>query len=123
MVAIALDKNGEIAADPEVALDGVPGSTLDGRSMEEIVYNTVDTTVDSIPQKRRKDDPAGELPSPIDLPAGCRFQTRCPYRRDVCGERVPELRVVDDRLVRCHFADEPGFPLQSATSHAEAAGT
>ena len=64
---------------------------------------------------------AGELPSPIDLPAGCRFQTRCPHRRDVCGERVPELRVVDDRLVRCHFAGEPGFPPPAATSPAAAA--
>ena len=66
---------------------------------------------------------AGELPSPIDLPTGCRFQTRCPHRRDLCGERVPELRVVEDRLVRCHFAGEAGFPSQAATSPAEAAGT
>ncbi|MEO5699147.1 MAG: oligopeptide/dipeptide ABC transporter ATP-binding protein [Casimicrobiaceae bacterium] len=55
---------------------------------------------------------AGELPSPIDLPSGCRFQTRCPYRQDICGTRVPELKAVGDRLVRCHFAGEPGFPPQ-----------
>ena len=50
----------------------------------------------------------GDLPSPIDLPGGCRFQTRCPYRQAVCGETVPDLRQVEGRLVRCHFAGEAG---------------
>jgi ribonuclease J len=55
-VAIALDKDGELSADPEVALDGIPLSTLDGRSMEEKVLDTVEGTIESIPKKRRKDD-------------------------------------------------------------------
>ena len=55
-VAIALDKRGEICADPEVVLDGVPTTTLDGGSMEDHVYDTVDGTLESIPVKRRKDD-------------------------------------------------------------------
>ncbi len=55
-VAVALDKHGEVCADPEVALDGVPEIMLDGRSMEEHVFATVDGTLDSIPQKRRRDD-------------------------------------------------------------------
>ena len=56
VVAIALDKRGEVAADPEVALDGIPALTQDGRSMEEMVFDTVDGTLESIPLKRRKDD-------------------------------------------------------------------
>ena len=55
-VAIALDKRGEIAADPEIALDGIPDKTLDGRSMEDMVYDAVEGTLESIPPKRRKDD-------------------------------------------------------------------
>ena len=47
---------GEICADPEIALDGVPSTTLDGGSMEDHVYDAVDGTLESIPIKRRKDD-------------------------------------------------------------------
>ncbi|MCW5729962.1 MAG: dipeptide ABC transporter ATP-binding protein [Alphaproteobacteria bacterium] len=53
---------------------------------------------------------AGDVPSPIEPPSGCRFHTRCPYRQDRCAREAPQLRAVEDRLVRCHFAGEPGFP-------------
>jgi oligopeptide transport system ATP-binding protein len=45
---------------------------------------------------------AGEIPSPIDVPAQCRFSTRCPRVIDVCRERVPPLeRVERDHYVAC----------------------
>jgi len=53
---------------------------------------------------------AGEVPSPLDPPAGCRFHTRCPYAEARCRAGAPPLRAAEDRLVRCHFAGEPGFP-------------
>ncbi len=55
----------------------------------------------------------GEVPSPINPPSACRFHTRCPYRQDICAEKPPDLRSVEGRLVRCHFAGEPGFPPQA----------
>lgn len=49
---------------------------------------------------------SGELPSPIDPPAGCRFHTRCPYAKDCCRTEIPELSEINGRFVACHRAEE-----------------
>ena len=54
-VALALTEKGELAADPDVQLIGVPETTADGRVMEEIAYNAVIETFDSLPRARRRD--------------------------------------------------------------------
>ena len=64
---------------------------------------------------------SGDVPSPVDPPRGCRFHTRCPYRKDVCAAEAPALRALAGRLVRCHFAGEPGFP-PAPTAPAAAVG-
>lgn len=49
----------------------------------------------------------GEIPSPIDPPAGCRFQNRCKYATDRCREEEPQLRLVgEDHYVACHRCGE-----------------
>lgn len=45
----------------------------------------------------------GEIPSPINVPEGCRFAERCPKVMDMCRQRTPELKPVDDRLIACHL--------------------
>ena len=55
-VAIAIDRNGDIAADSEVEIDGVPKHTADGRSIQELILVAVEGTLDGIPPKRRKDE-------------------------------------------------------------------
>lgn len=46
----------------------------------------------------------GEVPSPINPPPGCRFNTRCPYANDRCIKEEPELVEVDkDHYFACYF--------------------
>jgi len=46
----------------------------------------------------------GELPSPIDPPAGCPFHSRCPIAQDRCKLERPVLRpVAGGTLAACHF--------------------
>ncbi len=45
----------------------------------------------------------GDVPSPLDPPAGCRFHPRCAHATDVCRSEQPQLRPMDDgRLAACH---------------------
>jgi dipeptide transport system ATP-binding protein len=50
----------------------------------------------------------GELPSPLRPPSGCVFSSRCPYAQEKCRAERPLPRVVEERLVACHFAGEVG---------------
>ena len=44
----------------------------------------------------------GDIPDLAAPPAGCRFHPRCPQVQPACGEKIPELRPVEDgHLVRC----------------------
>ena len=49
---------------------------------------------------------SGEMPNPIDPPAGCSFHPRCPYANERCREERPNLRPADDSLVACHAVSE-----------------
>ena len=55
----------------------------------------------------------GDLPSPANPPAGCRFHTRCPWRQETrCDDERPQLRVVEidgvpsSHRVACHWAEQ-----------------
>jgi oligopeptide/dipeptide ABC transporter ATP-binding protein len=46
---------------------------------------------------------SGEVPSPLDPPAGCRFHPRCPFVLPRCVSEEPALRSESGRLVACHL--------------------
>ena len=43
----------------------------------------------------------GDVPSPLDPPAGCPFHPRCPYAREICRTQKPELKKSGSREVAC----------------------
>jgi peptide/nickel transport system ATP-binding protein len=59
--------------------------------------------------KPRKVISSGEIPSPVDVPNGCSFHTRCPFAMEVCRRVDPVM--VEGALrhqVRCHLFTQPG---------------
>jgi ribonuclease J len=59
-VALAINDKGVLLADPELELIGIPDNTADGRLMDELAYNAVVETLDSLPKPRRRDPDAVE---------------------------------------------------------------
>jgi len=54
--------------------------------------------------KPKKVVPTGEIPSPVDIPTGCSFHTRCNRRMDICSREDPAMReVAPGHFVRCHL--------------------
>jgi oligopeptide transport system ATP-binding protein len=58
---------------------------------------------------------SGELPSPSNPPAGCRFHQRCPVARPKCASEAPVLLEAGERSVACHF---PLMATSAVTPHA-----
>ena len=49
----------------------------------------------------------GDIPSPVNPPAGCRFHTRCKYATERCATEVPKLHCTSgEHCVACHLLDK-----------------
>jgi peptide/nickel transport system ATP-binding protein len=57
------------------------------------------------PERKRKTiELKGEVPSAINIPAGCRFHPRCPFAEEICKKKEPELTVTPaNHFVACHL--------------------
>ena len=90
-----------------------PAEALHHRAVHPYTRLLLDSIPDPDPY-RAADQPegqreqAGELPSPLAPPSGCRFRTRCPLATERCTNEEPQLREVGPgHYVACHNSDAP----------------
>jgi oligopeptide/dipeptide ABC transporter ATP-binding protein len=86
-------------------VESAPAATLWRRPMHPYTRALIAAVPD--PARRRQAAPlAGDLPSPQDVPTGCRFHPRCPFATDLCRTTEPPPRTLEDgHAVACHHAE------------------
>ena len=85
-----------------------PASDVYARPVHPYTRGLIDTipVADPAISRAREDrGVAGELPSAIRPPSGCRFRTRCPLAQQICAQKEPPLRpfTAGGHLAACHF--------------------
>lgn len=66
-----------------------------------------------IEKRRQRIILTGDLPSPINIPRGCRFHTRCPMAEAICHEAEPAFEAKEGRehYAACHFSERVTAPI------------
>ena len=90
------------------------GKIMEKGTTEQIIYEPLHPYTKALIAAVPTPDPSykrsevvlkGEIPSPINIPSGCRFHTRCPERiGKICKEKEPQLiNVGKNHFVACHL--------------------
>ena len=92
------------------------GSIVEIGKADELYFNPKHPYTEILIGSNPEPDPAlersrpstaisGEIPSPVNVPEGCRFANRCPQVMDVCKRETPRLIALKDldRQVACHL--------------------
>jgi oligopeptide transport system ATP-binding protein len=81
-------------------------STLFERPLHPYTYALLSSVPIPDPEKTKEFGVLeGDVPSPIDIPPGCRFRPRCRYATDRCASEAPRLVEAEPgHLVECHYS-------------------
>jgi oligopeptide transport system ATP-binding protein len=82
-----------------------PGEELYQRPImpyTEALLSAVPVPDPDLAERRERIVLTGDVPSPINPPAGCRFHPRCRYATEICGEVEPPLTDYEGHLAACH---------------------
>lgn len=91
------------------------GEFVESGSLEDIFTGTehhpytrgLFGSIPNLTEKSRRLNPiSGMVPDPTDLPPGCRFSPRCPYRMDICTQVHPDDISFGTHTIKCHLYDE-----------------
>lgn len=85
----------------------MPAGDLFGKSLHpytRALLSAVPSTDYYLEKQREREILVGEVPSPINVPSGCPFHTRCSKCKEICKTEKPTLKTVyDNHKVACHI--------------------
>jgi len=99
-------------------VETAPSDELYARPLHPYTQILLSNALPSHPDETREEIIlSGEVPSPINPPAGCRFHPRCPHVMPRCKiERPPLREIAPGRLSACHLNDAPAGTTVPAMS-------
>ena len=95
-----------LAVKPEFLLCDEPISALDVsiHPYTEALLSAIPVADPELARSSKRKIIKGDLPSPMDVPGGCRFHTRCPYAKPECSQMEPPLvERTPGHFVACHI--------------------
>lgn len=68
--------------------------------------------------KPKRVQSTGEIPSPVNVPPGCSFHTRCPFAWEICKQiEPPNFEIYPGRIVKCHLYSKERIALGGEILH------
>ena len=87
---------------------------------EGLLRSVPKLTAEHVVKKERLETIEGTVPSPTNLPPGCHFAPRCPYRMPRCTEgEIPLYELAADVQVRCVLFDPAAVAQKVSTEYAD----
>ena len=88
-------------------VEDLPAAELQ-RSRHPYTHALLASALPSHPRRRGRPVPViGDIPSPYEIPSGCRFRSRCPHAMPICTTVEPPLVSTEAGSVACHLYPAP----------------